>query len=792
MPAQPNLDFRAHIPTHREITKARLAERRNPMYAWRSNADQTVFDIVTGARCARRQVYNPCPTQRDRGTATSHHYKHANGSQDPETRRLGSRAGARSHSGRQAGEVKGEGAAQTTVWGSVANSTGDRRRWWKQTNFTFSPNHFHSSGGTSIKDTSYNGSPACDVYTPYIHDTILLCTPMQHTGAPGATNVAGDASRRPHRGGAVALAVTWNGAEAQARELQAAEDAKKGEMLSLSSLSPVPYVQLQTTAHAHASVLLRGGDEGRNHARAAAPGTLHNAITSAPYTTVGCTAPPHVAGSLDEEINTPGDTKHKPANEAHTRDSDPTHLSKATWCDVLGPIMASKQRMSAMAEGIYMDLIAGEAQRTGTAYGSAASLRMATVPTCELAYSLRASYMCDSHEGHGRSGRHENGNGGGSGGHPPPRGATYGRGSELIKRSRASPNGTSHSAGEKMLQNHQPSSSHDPSPKPQRPASATIALSNSVAQGSALSGSTPYRRSITEIGVTGLVGASASEERVEEGGAAAPQPGSTREFPVVAVPPAATAAGESARTTQLNPLPPLPAQPSAQHQQPVKATSADHSLTNSPKAASRTMSTDLLPNADSGGILPATIGPTAPPTLSPHALERKMGHETNSCNSTVAQGVTQKVSPLAVVGHRSNRRITSPINTGTGNESQHTYSADSPLAMQTVAGDSLGNTIGRTAQPPQRQGRPPSGPQSTRRERSVLGGSGRRSRWSDRPSRDDDAARQENRRLPAEAKETRVYTVRMRPGLTKASVPTLKWRESPWSGVPVLLPQDWQ
>lgn len=62
--------------------------------------------------------------------------------------------------------------------------------------------------------------------------------------------------------------------------------------------------------------------------------------------------------------------------------------------NVLGPSVARKQRSVQLAENMYQDLVHRQATLTGTASGSPESLQV-QLPTSELAYSLRPSYVAN-------------------------------------------------------------------------------------------------------------------------------------------------------------------------------------------------------------------------------------------------------------------------------------------------------------------------------------------------------------------------------------------------------------
>ncbi|KPA73728.1 hypothetical protein ABB37_09639 [Leptomonas pyrrhocoris] len=843
MSTQPNLDFYARVPTRRDVAKARLAEQRNTMYTWRSDAAQTEFDPRTGARRGQRHVYSPRPTQRYTGSENNSSACNRNSGAERRAVRMGS--------GRMSG--KGDYVEQETTWSSAADRTGDRRRWWRQTNFTFSPDHFRTGKGASAKDADHrSGRTSPEAYTPYIHDIIVFCKPMQHLDGADTITAAAAAPPPPppsRSGTEVVLAVTCNGAEARARELQAAEEAKSGEMLSLSSLSPVSRMQPQTNGYTYAPSSTPGFDEGgsiaRTAAAAAATGTVHGSVGGVPY---AATQPS--AMSFDEEISTPGDTKVKPGNGAHATQSALRHSSKSTWCDVVGPTMASKQRALTMAEGIYGDLVAGEAQRTGTAYGSAASLRMATVPTCELAYSLRSSYMRSTqakHEQGGRHGsRHESGGGGVGGGggasgslshsaaYPagsPPSKTVAGVSTSAI--SRATRPGTSQSYPSPQQQQQQQQNSLRQPPRPQRSPSANTTLSNSGVQVNSLYGNGPHRRTTTAAGSHGPVDApflknadGDGEDVHEDGGtaiSALPHPGSTRDFAAIGVPSSAAAAvaaeaGEgSVNLCHQSPLPPPPSQLPArqqrqqQQQQSGKAFSPDHSMaSSSAAAASRTLTTAEPHGADSVNIPCGETSQTAPPTLSQLALEREMSHHdhhhhhhrnNNTSNSTVAGGqrTSQRSSPLVGSGRPASGYPVLPSKPDTD---RHAHSAGARLATQTrtaTTGDGAGDAAQSANRSRHRRGRRLPALRNTTKEIPGSSGRGQRSgstghAYSALPplGGEDAAALLESGRPPAEAKETRVYAVRMRTAFTSADAVLPKPREPQRRGVPVLLPDDWQ
>jgi hypothetical protein len=892
MPTQPILDFNTRVPTRREANHARLAKLRSSMYAWRSDAGQTTFDPVSGARRPQRHLYTPQPTQHFRQV------QHDRLSGDAGERAPGEKADRCKHSWKAGAEKDGStGSSKSgghdkvveqlcgggeTIWASAESSTGDRRRWWRQTNFTFSADYFGSRDGIPVVASCADGgsstsrphtrTPSPSVYTPYIHDTIVFCTPAQRAHTAGAARVV--------------LAVTCNAAEARARECRAAAEATNGDMLSLSSLSPVPRVPpSKRTPYTYAPSpkhCFEENSEGvtRSSAAAAAPpGGMHSSITGAPYTDVEDTGRPPTV-SLDDVMSTLGDTKLKPDNGIAATASGGLRSSKmttATWCDAVGPTIASKQRALAMAEAVYSDLVAGEAQRTGSAYGSAASLRMATVPTCELAYSLRSSYMqasCQTQRSqntgsaspHCRLHRRPSNTITYTSVNNLPRSATCTTGSlpsRIVAAASSSAIGRSGGpAG--VLPVPQGNSAAAQRPSRQRPASASCCSS-------LRSRGNPHRRSTTEAGADGFPGSSLRED--DEGGAAAaaatitstaatsaaaaevsleehhpdsrgasassaplPSLGQGCELPAATVSAATTAGSTNGGILRPSPPPPLTLQ-----------VDKEGSLTSSSGAAASQTRRIMSPFGGADGVKSASAQPTAPPTLSRFELVQEMMDDDASSSSalhcnvssggggrrTDGGGVAAASSGSATLAHRSSHSKDSPLvlmasSRGARQSSRFTVSSasDTVYERQTIAaGDSqlCATTTAVAHDRPQHEPRRRRGRRLPPQQQTLMHGrdagagehaaataaarsrSSRRGNGSCRPrSREYGGAAaqpspsqhhrhqrdfQGKGRLPAEAKETRVYAVRVRATVAAASS---VWREPPRRGVPVLIPEEWQ
>ena len=911
MSTQPNLDFYAHVPTRHEVASARLAEQRSSMYAWRSDAHQSVFDPTTGARLPLQHIYDPQPTQHhgiERGDAQHHCgniYVH-----DASHRQAQSRSGGCLSSpcedlsdtysaATEEEEAEGSDEASEVIWASAADDSGDRRRWWRQSNFTFSPHHFGTRSGCAVgSNTSTTAATTAgaysvtspSVYTPYIHDTILFCTPTQRA-RPCSSQVL--------------LAVTCNAAEARARELQAAEEAKNGEMLSLSSLSPVPrmptsagtssrrtpYTLAPSPKHCFddTAVFRRLSGEGvynsgsggttegvvarSTGAAAAAPAAPQGSIVGPPYAAVDGAVRPST-GSLDDEISTPGDAKLRSATEEHKRESDLLRSSQSTWCEMIGPALASKQRALTMAGRVYRDLVAREARRTGTTAGSAASLRMSTVPTCEVAYSLRSSYLQAAQPTMRNSskGSRTRSSGGTSrnAGTSEERSkallcsATYANARSLPRKTGGASSGAmscNNSHGPSSLYAEPPShdnNSSDSSPLqqkrrqrplsrlPQRPASANTAPSSSSGMLSgSLNDKEPCRRTVTAIDINGLVGTSFLEEADEKGEVSPPLPRRKNENEDGVAAPIPMNDG-AVRTHHTSPAHAsrLPAVAVSGHgvlrlspltQQPDTTALWHHSVTNSSEA--ERLVTNVASPLGAEDHRPSSSDLTAPPTLSQVALEiemesanegngdplssdrhrphpRQHQHQQMEGSDAWVHHVTHLNSPLAVQGRRGGHCCTGSSKSDLTNE-HSTQRTDSTLptamatqstAAQTVMGDSQQMTPPHPpARPRRRGGRGALPQQRTKSQRASRHHTGQglrsMSTRSRRASPQHEAKQRQQQQvegsqiaghLPAEAKETRVYAVRMRTTFTNADASLVKWVEPPRRGVPVLLPQDWQ
>lgn len=823
------------------------------MYAWRSTSDKNnsgssgrafVFNPITGARCAQRVLYNPQPTQRDldvvrggRGRDTKHS---AAGDDDGD-------------SWSSEGEEEEEENEGGTIWDSAVGPGGDRRRHWQQTNFNFSPHHFHKQrrvGSTNAASTPATSHGAA-VYVPYIHDTILLCSPSRcRQQAADVTQDREAVQRRRRSSTRVVLAVTCNAAEARAREVQAATEAKNGELLSMSTFSPGPrvarrksYNGASSPTHCFKEADASSVAAGATTAAAAAVGAVRSSLTGAPpaATTDGVARP--VVESLGEELSTPGDTRLgqsggvAPLRRSYGKSAGAAAAAAAaagaapantTAADagvsssaIVGSTLASRQRVLSMAEGVYRDLVMGEAQRTGTVFGSATSLRMASVPTCELAYTLRASYMQGSH------GRSSGGIGDKAGAtasrNELPRSATYDTTASLPSRMAVSTGGSSSVLGRSAPSGtsqrpHPPRRQHSGNPPRPRPASANTAMSSSGVQGSSVYDPAPHRRTVTAVGINGHVGSSFFEEVGDEDEEVDAESAATearlQEIPAVAVSAggdaAQTAQGDAApkRTSLPNPTPPPPLPTLA-----VKRIPSDRSLTSSSDVVSRTMSAASPLGGGDGATTAGSAHLTAPPTLSRFALEHALLHNEGGA----ALRSTRRSSPLRTRRRRSSRFTVSPTSDTyceppphptppQQQQQQHTHVADSITAgthavaegSQSTNNDGAhrGNCPGsKHSHRPRR--RPHTSQQRTGSRRA--GSSQHRRGQSTRSAHETQHSDGGNEtsataRLPSDAKETRVYAVRMRTTFTNAdaSVTQRQWRDPPRRGVPVLLPEDWQ
>lgn len=290
--SSPQLDFYVKPKTNRQCVKERLSLQREPMYSWRRNFSATTFHPTTGKRVVQQHGFDATPQQR-----------------------LGK-------TGSVAPPAEEPLDAKQPIWSSAEGTKIDRRREWRQTGFTFERTHFKKLSSSAAAATTEGDQQNqqrrtaaanrqlpllthqrkqavdADLYTPYLHDSILLCRLPDAALSPTA-----DGERYSPKKMEVVVAATCNEAERQQREWEAAAN-------------PIH------------------GAAGLNSAAATSP----------------------------------------------------------TWCDMVGPAIAGKQRTVAMVEGIFSDLLARQATLTGAAYGSPPS-RQIQLPTGELGFTVHPSYL---------------------------------------------------------------------------------------------------------------------------------------------------------------------------------------------------------------------------------------------------------------------------------------------------------------------------------------------------------------------------------------------------------------
>ncbi|KAG5512310.1 hypothetical protein JKF63_07835 [Porcisia hertigi] len=362
MTTRVNLDFFAPPPEREQRVRERRAQQRASMFSWRHDFAESCFDPISGKRRPLKHVFNPVAKERFVGARDASSKTRNGGSGAAET------------------EASPARPATAAVWESAAGSTIDRRRRWKQSGFTFPKDYFGKTAHfpAVLMGRSASAAPAgvrrvhsshSKVYVPYLHDTIMMCEPLldsaesRHSrgGAKSGVHAAADQLPPVHRApltANVVLAVTYNGTESRTRELQASMDARKAGLLNSwrtpalpSSSQQQQQQQQQPATHSHTTGIdsLTPDDDDNDE--------------TATFKNAG---------------NTGGTTSG--ANCMNL----PSAAQTTTWCDVVGPSMAVKQRALAIAGGVYTDLISTRMNATP------ATVR---VPTCELAYTLRPSYV---------------------------------------------------------------------------------------------------------------------------------------------------------------------------------------------------------------------------------------------------------------------------------------------------------------------------------------------------------------------------------------------------------------
>ncbi|AIN95154.1 hypothetical protein LPMP_010540 [Leishmania panamensis] len=385
MTSRANLDFFAPPLERRQCVRERMAQLRAPMYEWRRDFAESAFDAATGERRPLRRVFNPAAkehpvaahsvraaTRNADANAAYKEVEQSNNVPPPPPKQRWSRrqwSPQRTLGSGNAAATRAYSArpAAATVWEGAASGTTDRRHMWKQSGFTFAEDYFRKSAQVPMSQThlgaaaseARRGVGRCGVYVPYLHDTILFCEPRQHPmktrrsrpdGGDGTATAANELPpvHRASSAAGVVMAVTFNAAESRGWELHASMDAKRTELLSFSVSTPFQKLQQQPVAYLYAAGAERFTDDDDDDDDT-----------------------PRAAGAIASGAND--------VNRAAT--------AKAETCyDVVGPSIAVKQRAVAMAEGLYTDLIATRARARSAAAKT-------EVPTCELGYTLRPSYV---------------------------------------------------------------------------------------------------------------------------------------------------------------------------------------------------------------------------------------------------------------------------------------------------------------------------------------------------------------------------------------------------------------
>ncbi|KAG5488126.1 hypothetical protein LSCM1_08192 [Leishmania martiniquensis] len=390
MTSRANLDFYIRGPERRQCERERMARQRAPMYEWRHDFSESAFDAATGERRPLQRAFNPLPKQHPVSTLTTRTAAHKadahtdcedveqdnHGPQHLPSPRLLWSPQQTLGDGGGAAAIAAVSArpATATTWQSAAQSISDRRRVWRHTDFAFSEDYFRTSARVSATQTRpgaamatasavRHGAGRSGAYVPYLHDTILFCEPRPHPKelrTRGLGAVAGAAAAadqlppmcRASSAARVVLAVTCNAAESRARELQASMDAKRRELQSLPTSAP-----------------------------------LHKSSQPQPTPCLYSAAGESFTDEDDDAAARAVDDRYSVSSDVRTAAAEQVE----TCCDVAGPSIAVKQRAAALAEGVYTDLILNRAKAWSASPAVAAS--KTEIPTCELAYSLRPSYL---------------------------------------------------------------------------------------------------------------------------------------------------------------------------------------------------------------------------------------------------------------------------------------------------------------------------------------------------------------------------------------------------------------
>ncbi|CAG9567119.1 conserved hypothetical protein [Leishmania major strain Friedlin] len=331
MTSRVQLDFFVPPPERRQCVRERLAQQRAPMFEWRHDFAESAFDAATGERRPLRRIFNPVAKERPASVRRIHAAAHNAGAHAAATTASSARP------------------ATAPVWEAAASGSADRRSAWKQSGFRFTENYFRKSAHLPVSQLRPHTSASASgllrsarrggVYVPYLHDTILFCEPLPrsmelHRGGPGGGG-GGD------------------GAAAAADQLP-------------------PVKRPSSTASVVLAVTCNAAE---SRAR-----ELQASVDAKRAALLGCSKPAnclYAAGvksfTCDDDVSTGATAQGE------------------TCCDVVGPSIAAKQRALAMAEGVYTDLILNRGKAwSATATAAAAKTEL---PTGELAYSLRPSYV---------------------------------------------------------------------------------------------------------------------------------------------------------------------------------------------------------------------------------------------------------------------------------------------------------------------------------------------------------------------------------------------------------------
>ncbi|GET85409.1 hypothetical protein, conserved [Leishmania tarentolae] len=552
--------------------------------------------------------------------------------------------------------------ATAPLWDAAAIGNVDRRNAWKQTGFTFAGDYFRKS--THLPEpqslTHASASGLCcnvgegEVYVPYLHDTILFYEPLPR---PNELHGGGPGS----------------------------------DDVAAAAADQCPPVQRwsSSTAKLMVAVTYNAAESRAREAQAS--------IDASRAGLLGLPKPSATTYQCATGVDT--------AATAHAE----------TCCDVAGPSIAAKQRASAMAEGVYTDFIVNH-WKARSATETATTTARAELPTCELAYSLRPSYV------QSRLRRTVVG-----------RGSSQSRGTAGIASDRYS---ASLDAGMSGTTQHTTEAT-----SPMTACASAPRLRGP--RGNGVSGP-PSERAITQSPANDSVGGAPALAAAELALA------DTLTF--------SRLSGSTTRRSSTTAAAPPPALSPMELRHDVEDVEEARSLGGVGSRAA------LKPSPTAAGVRAGHhhgLVPTASPRLSNRNMQRRSDSD-----------------PLLNLLHRTSNNT------------------DSPTCLRTC-GDAGASTVAGGSNDGLGEAR-----QRRRRDVHDAAESSHQSPLTQRGLRyvGDDALQEDERcqrpfttyRLPTEAKETRVYAVRMRGVFTNVNASLVKRAEPQRRGIPVMLPPDWQ